>query len=269
MGESCSDHVSWSIRLERVAATRAFEQLVQLGRELVLQHFPPSRGYEATTVRHSGPLDGVGWRVTRGPFVAELGIQRFERAHTASDDRSMLELRLVASAGHRELDAPDPDALERRVVGWGMAGWGLGSVALGALFLGASGILAGWMQVLLYVPAVLAWRASVSGLVRRAARPPRALEGRSARALPAPQVQAQVEAGLERWQELLVVLRDQRARLERGGGLTPFRLAAPERAPTVRALAAGSSLIPKAEHASAASDRAGAPSRRTARRPGP
>lgn len=238
---------------------------MQLGRELVLQHFPPSRGYEATTVRHSGPLDGVGWRVTRGPFVAELGIQRFERAHTASDDRTMLELRLVASAGHRELDAPDPDALERRVVGWGMAGWGLGSVALGTLFLGASNILAGWTQVLLYVPAVLAWRASVSGLVRRAARPPRALEGRAAQALPAPQVRA----GLERWQELVVVLRDQRARLERCGGLTPFRLAAPEGAHTVRALAVGSSLIPNAEDASAASDRAGAPSRRTARRPGP
>ena len=42
-----SDHLSWSVSLDATAATRAFDELVELGRELVLEGFPPSHGYEA------------------------------------------------------------------------------------------------------------------------------------------------------------------------------------------------------------------------------
>ncbi|MCA9650103.1 MAG: hypothetical protein H6712_18380 [Myxococcales bacterium] len=268
MRDPGNDHLSWSLGLDGAAAARAFDELVELDRELIMHGFPPSRGYEAQVTRLHGPLEGVRWRVTRGPFAAELGLQRFVRAHAAKRP-GMVELRVVAWAGQRDVDAPDPDALERRVVAWAMAGWGLGSVALGGLLLGASGSLAAWAQVLLLVPAVAAWRACVTTLVRRAGRSPRALPGSPTRALPgAVELPPQVEDGLRRWRELLPLLRAQRDRLERAGGLAPFRELALEAEPAPpRALAVGASLTAYDAPASDASDRAAAPPRRTTHTP--
>lgn len=218
-----TDHLAWSIGLSPERAAHGFDGLVALGREQMQRNFPASRGYELQCTTLSGPIEGICWRVTRGPFVAQLGVQRFVRAHGASGTRSAVELRVIASAGSRDHASRDPEALERRVVAWALAGWGLGSVGLGALLLGASGVLSGWGQMLLLVPAVAAWRASVAGLIRRANRSPKALPGATTAALPSPQV----EHGLERWQDVLEQVRARRDELQSTRGLPPFRQAAP------------------------------------------
>ncbi|MEM7153500.1 MAG: hypothetical protein AAF799_11710 [Myxococcota bacterium] len=219
-----TDHLAWSIGLPPERAAQGFDGLVTLGREQIQRHFPASRGYELQCTKLGGPIDGICWQVTRGPFVAQLGIQRFARAHGATSTRSSVELRVIASAGSRDHNASDPEALERRVVTWALAGWGLGSVGLGALLLGASGVLSGWGQMLLLVPAVAAWRASMASLVRRANRSPRALPAAATSALPA---SPQVEHGLERWQDVLEEIRARRDELQSTRGLPPFRQAAP------------------------------------------
>jgi hypothetical protein len=221
VGGSAADQLSWSIRLDRdEPGTRAFDELVELVPELLAQHFPPSCGYEAYGTRLHGPIDGVRWTVTRGSFHGELGVQRYgrigrsSRSPAAPDAGPCATLRLVASAGLSE--ASDPELLERRVVGWATAGWGMGSVVLGVLLASLHGLGPLWAEALLLVSVVVAWRAGVAGLVRRALPPnpePRALTAAA----------APLADGLRRWRELLPTLRAQHELLQRVAGLPPFR----------------------------------------------
>lgn len=106
-------HLAWSTRLkDDGTATRAFDALAELCRELLVHHFPPSCGYEANDMSLSGPLEGVQWQITRGRFVADLGLQRFVRAH-AQDDPRVVELRLVASCPDRTPSASVDEGLAR------------------------------------------------------------------------------------------------------------------------------------------------------------
>lgn len=219
VGKPSADELSWSIRLGPAAhgddrGTRIFDELVELVPELLAQCFPPSCGYEAHGVRLSGPLDGVRWTITRGPFRAELGLQRYECS--MGPGARGTTVRLVAAAGLLEGDSTDVELLERRVVGWATAGWGLGSVALGVLLLSLHGLGPVWAEALLLVPAVAAWRASVSAMIRHALPPaPERL------ALPAESMP--VTDGLRRWRELLPTLRAQHDLLQAATAHAPFR----------------------------------------------
>lgn len=249
MGEPSADQLSWSIRLGPTAreddrGTWIFDELVELMPELLAQSFPPSCGYEAQGVRLSGPLDGVRWTVMRGPFRAELGLQRYDSS--AGPGARGTTVRLVASAGvsdgsSTDGGAMDMEQLERRVVGWATAGWGLGSVALGVLLLSLHGMGPVWAEALLLVPAVVAWRASVSAMIRRALPPaPEPL------ALPAESVP--LTDGLRRWRALLPALRAQHELLQAATAQAPFRspdhlgLTADPRSRVRQVLAAASSL---------------------------
>jgi hypothetical protein len=217
VGDLSADRVSWSIRLgptehEGDRGVRRFEALCERVPELLAQCFPPSCGYEVRGVRLSGPLHGVRYLVMRGPFRAELGLQRY-RAGTGPGT-STTTLRLVASAALGDPEPTEVERLERRVVGWAAAGWGLGSVALGVLMVSLHGLGPVWAEALLLIPAVAAWRASVSAMVRHALPPaPDWL------ALPAQSVA--VAEGLRRWRELLPTLRAQRDLLQAASA--PFR----------------------------------------------
>lgn len=253
VGDRATDRVSWSIRVGRDEhGRRAFGELTELVPELLAQCFPPSCGYEAHGTRLSGPIEGVRWTVTRGSFRGEVDVQRYDRAGVDRASSSAVALRLVASAGMREVSA-DTDALERRVVAWAVVGWGLGSVALGTLLLGLGGLVPVWGQVLVLVPAVAAWRASEVRLLRQAtgsiAELPASSDG-AARGLgacascPVPIV----SDGLRRWRELLPALQAQHDLLQTACSQAPFRnpghLEATSTAPRDRvrqALAAGSS----------------------------
>jgi hypothetical protein len=219
VGELSADQVSWAIRLGAVEhgddqGARVFDELVEQVPELLAQSFPPSCGYEAHGVRLGGPVDGVRWEVTRGPFRAELGLQRY-RCIAGPGPRATT-VRLVASAGLCEGDSTNTEQLERRVMGWAMAGWALGSVALGVLLLSFHGLGPVWAEALLLIPAVAAWRASVAVMLRRALPPaPERL------ALPAEGIPA--VDGLRRWRELLPTLRAQHDLLQAAMGQAPFR----------------------------------------------
>lgn len=193
---------------------RIFDELVELVPELMAQRFPPSCGYEAHGVRLGGPLDGVRWTVTRGPFRAELGLQRYACA-TGPGARGTT-VRMVASAGLLEGGSTDVEQLERRVVAWATAGWGLGCVALGVLLLSLHGLGPVWAEALLLVPAVAAWRASVSAMIRCALPPP-------PERLALPAEAAPVVDGLRRWRELLPTLQAQHELLQAATTQAPFR----------------------------------------------
>jgi hypothetical protein len=222
VGDLSADQVSWSIRLgpsehEDDRAVRTFEELAELVPDLLAQCFPPSCGYEAHGVRLSGPLEGVRWTVSRGPFRAEVGLQRY-RGRT-SPSESSITLRMVASATLYDVistNAEQLEQLERRVVGWATAGWGLGSVALGILLMSLHGLGPVWAEALLLVPAVAAWRASVSTMIRHALP-----SGPDRLALPADSVP--VADGLRRWRELLPTLQAQYDLLQAAMGQAPFR----------------------------------------------
>lgn len=218
MGDLSADQVSWSIRLgpsehEDDRALRTFEELAELVPELLAQCFPPSCGYETHGVRLSGPLEGVRWTAGRGPFRAEVGLQRY-RASTGPG-ASSTTLRMVASA-MVDCSTTDPEPLERRVVGWTTAGWGLGSLALGALLMGLHGMGPVWAEALLLVPAVAAWRASVSAMIRQALPP-------TAERVAFPVESLPIADGLRRWRELLPALRAQHDLLQAATGQAPFR----------------------------------------------
>ncbi len=216
VGDSVNDHISWSIRLSRDdAGDRQFAQLERLTHDLLAERFPEHSGYELEGTRLGGPMDGVRWTVTRGSFLARLDVQRFARARSGSDSRTH-DLRIIGNAGLGDSRASEPEHLERRVLGWAAASWGLGSIGLGALWLGSQGILSGWTQLLLLLPAAATWRAVVAVFVRRAEQT--ALPAASTRALSSPSL----DDGLARWRELLPVLHAQRERLEDPSGL-PFR----------------------------------------------
>jgi hypothetical protein len=219
VGDLSADQVSWSIRLgpselEDDRAVRTFEELAELVPDLLTQCFPPSCGYEAQGVRLSGPLEGVRWTVSRGPFRAEVGLQRY-RGRT-SPSASSTTLRMVASATLHDVISTDAEQLERRVVGWATAGWGLGSVALGILLMSLHGLGPVWAEALLLVPAVAAWRASVSAMIRHALP-----SGPDRLALPADSVP--IADGLRRWRELLPTLQAQNELLQAAMGQAPFR----------------------------------------------
>jgi len=219
VGEPSTDQASWSIRLGPGEhgddpAMRMFDELVEHVPELLACSFPPSCGYEAHGVRLGGPLDGVRWQVTRGPFRAEVGLQRYRCS--AGPGQRATTLRLVASAGLGEGDSTDAKQLERRVVGWAITGWGLGSVALVVLLSSLHGLGPVWVEALLLIPAVAAWRASVGAMIRRAL--PSAPEPL---ALPAETMP--VADGLSRWRELLPTLQAQYELLQAATGQAPFR----------------------------------------------
>ncbi|MCH9684308.1 MAG: hypothetical protein K0V04_22935 [Deltaproteobacteria bacterium] len=274
MEGSDRSRLSWSLAVGRDAAgQRAFDEVVDLVGDLLHQHYPPSCGYEAHTTRLGGPLDGMLWRITRGPFSAELGVQRFVRAGSRRDERPTMEIRLVASAGQRDPTAMNTEGREGRVVGWAVAGCGLGTVSLAAVMLGG-GALPAWGQLALLIPAVAAWRATMVGLVRRGTSPPRALPGSSAPALPSPRV----VRGLERWELMVPPLRAQYDLLLSRRGLPPFRAeghlettSATAHGRVRQVLAACSSSFtwarPALVAATEASDHAVAPPGRTTRRP--
>jgi hypothetical protein len=217
VGELSVDQLSWSIRLGSSKrgddqGSRIFEELVELLPELLTQCFPASCGYEAHGVRLDGPLDGVCWTVVRGPFRAELGLQRYGRRASGS----AVTLRLVATAGPCEADSTDAETLERRVMGRALAGWGLGGVALGVLLLSLHGLGSlSWAELLLLVPAVAVWRASAA-LVRRALPP-------APERLALVAAQAPVVDGLRRWRALLPALRAQHDLLQATMESAPFR----------------------------------------------
>ncbi len=201
------------------AGRRGFDDLVEVTRDLVHQHFPPCCGYEAYSTHLSGPVEGALWRITRGPFAVELGVQRFARAGEDRREHPTMEVRLVASAGPGEPGALPCESRERRVVGWAVAGWGLGAAVLGGLMLGGAGLVPGWGQALLLIPAIAGWRAAVVGLVRRAEPPPALSQAASPKAL----VSARVVGGLERWAQMVPALRAQRDLLQSRGAAPPFR----------------------------------------------
>lgn len=219
MGEPSADALSWSIRLGPAVhggdrGTRIFDELVERVPELLAQCFPPSCGYEAHGVRLSGPLDGVRWTIMRGSFRAEVGLQRYDSSMGPRTRETTV--RLVASAGSCDGGSTNMEQLEQRVVGWATAGWGLGSVALGVLLLSLHGLGPVWAEALLLVPAVAAWRASVSAMIRRALPP--APERPALPAEPMP-----LADGLRRWRELLPTLRAQHDLLEAATAQAPFR----------------------------------------------
>lgn len=230
MGDSVNDHWSCSIRLdEHESADRIFDEQIDFVRDLLTQWFPASCGYQTSGTRLGGPLDGVCWSTTRGPFMAELGVQRFVRARSG-DAPPAHELRFVANAGHGDACAVD-SGLERRVVGWAIVGWGLGSAGMGALWLGSQGLLTGWAQVMLLVPVVATWRATMTRLAQRAGhtaalpaeRAPIALTASPTAPPTALQVAPQVVEGLRRWRLLLPALAARREQLESVCGSPPFR----------------------------------------------
>lgn len=225
MGDSVTDQMSWSIRLGRgEQGRRVLQALVETVPELLAQHFPASCGYEAQGTRLGGPVEGVRWTITRGPFRGELDVQCYDCVGSEHGSPAARALRVVASAGLRDTSADDSEALERRVVGWAMVGWGLGSVALGTLLLGLGGVAPVWAELLALVPAVAAWRASVSCLVHRAGPPVPALPASRSRAMVLVREQTPAVAdGLRRWRELLPALRAQRDLLQAACGQAPFR----------------------------------------------
>jgi hypothetical protein len=151
--------VTWSVRHgEGCGHTdRVLDELTQLCQRIAAAHLPSSSGYETSWTRLSGALEGASITIMRGSFRGVISVQRFARPFFASVGHpAPMELRVVASACHEadEADGPPTQAMAR----WGVAGCAVGTMGIGSLGLELAGVLSAWGQILLLIPAFMAWR---------------------------------------------------------------------------------------------------------------
>ena len=211
-------HITWTVSQPRPDGSdsheRAFAELVTRCRDLVEQRFPDEEGYDVTQTSLSGPVEGERIGVSRGGFRASISVQRFERRQFERRDGHPLEVRLVAYRSDARPQARGPDHTLAR---WGLAAVALGTVGLGALALGSAGLISPWLQAMLLIPALVAWRTCATIGIARSMRRQALSEGR-------PQLVArEVEEARRRWRELMPVLAAQRELIGERLGLPPFR----------------------------------------------
>ncbi len=198
---------------------RAFDELVELCRETLATRFPDAAGYDTRLVRISGPqeLHGLRFEVSRGRFKGHVSAQRYVRAHGRGAGRGgdPVEIRLVA---HTSI-APRPGGLQAQpaMSAWGVAGCALGTVGLGTLGLGVAGLISTWMQALLLIPALVAWRTCTAVSLARSMTPPPALTGQ---VRPGDPLTADATA---RWNRAMLPLAAHREALDQMEGHAPFR----------------------------------------------
>lgn len=212
-------HISWTVSQRRPAGSdsheRAFGDLVTRCRDLVAHQYPEEQGYDVGQTALSGPVDGERISVSRGAFRASISLQRFERRQVGSREGRPLEVRLVAYRSDDEARARPPDHTLAR---WGLAAVALGTVGLGALALGSAGLISPWLQAMLLIPALVAWRTCATIGIARSMR-------RQARLSSAPPqlVAPEVQEDRRRWSELLPALGAERELIGERLGLPPFR----------------------------------------------
>lgn len=210
--------LSWCVRHDRTTALgdELVDELVEVCRDACATEFPSTDGY-VTSVRHlSGALEGASITIARGGFWALISVQRYDRTQEAS----AAEIRMVASCRH----APTGEIAtrERASSPWGLAGFALGTVGVGAAGLELSGLLSAWGQVLLLIPAFMAWRMCmalrIAGSLRQQARLRIGEDPAVARTRRRTRRQEE-----KRWQRLCEVLTAQRDAVAERFTLRPFR----------------------------------------------
>jgi hypothetical protein len=158
--------LSWCVRHDRPTALDAelVDELVQTCKETCAVEFSTTDGYVTSIRRLSGALEGASLAITRGrtssvssreDFSALISIQRYVRDHGAST----AEIRVVAWCRHQttELACVRADT-QQTWSRWGVASCALGTMGVGVAGLGVFGLFATWGQVLLLLPALMAWR---------------------------------------------------------------------------------------------------------------
>lgn len=212
--------MSWSVTMRERDPARlehAFEELLEICRASLAARFPPAAGYDTRQVRICGPVEGLRFEVTRGRFRGYVSAQRYTRVHrsSASHRGDPVGIRLVA---HTQM-APRPGGIQApsTMSGWGVAGCALGTVSLGTLGLGVAGLISTWMQALLLIPALVAWRTCTAISLARTMTPAPALRGQ---VRPGDPLAADAVA---RWNRAMVPLAAHRDVLDQTQGQAPFR----------------------------------------------
>ena len=129
-------------------------------RDACLEEFGEGCGYTTTQRKISGPIEGMTVSVNRGRFQAQVSVQRFTRPQPGSLRHAPTEIRVVTSAQHTppEEDGPSERALAR----WGIAGCAVGTMGVGSAGLELAGLLSAWGEVMLLIPALMAWRMCIA-----------------------------------------------------------------------------------------------------------
>ena len=197
--------------------SQAFDELVDVCRQTLAVRFPEAAGYDTRQIRICGPVEGLRFEVCRGRFRGCVSAQRYVRAHGRGAGRGgdPVEIRLVA---HTSI-APRPGSIRAQpgMSGWGVAGCALGTVSLGTLGLGVAGLISSWMQALLLIPALVAWRTCTAISLSRTMTPAPALTGQ---VRPGDPLAADATA---RWNRAMANLAAHREVLDQQQGHAPFR----------------------------------------------
>jgi hypothetical protein len=216
--------LSWSVRHDRANELdqELLEELIGVCRDACAREFSSTDGYVTAVRRLSGALDGANITIARGrsgrggdEFSALISIQRYARTQEAST----AEVRVVASCRHPRADgahAESTAALSR----WGMTGCALGTMGAGAAGLELSGVLATWGQVLLLLPALMAWRIYMALRIStslRNQRRARLVKGND------PARDGARASDLHRWQRVTDLLLAQRETMGQRATMRPFR----------------------------------------------
>lgn len=211
------DRLSWSVRHDRIDALddALLEDLVDACRDACASRFPATDGYVTSVRRLSGAMDGASINILRGRFRALVSVQRFLRTEAGPE----AEVRVVACCGH---EAPADLAIVRDGSGarWVIAGCAIGTMGVGAAGLELSGLLGAWGQMLLLIPALIAWKicAALQLLGKPRHSPPLQEDPAVRRA------RARTYADdRRRWHELAEVLATHREAVTERFRLRPFR----------------------------------------------
>lgn len=220
---------SWSLRHDEGPShgvDRVFEALMKRCRDAVADEFGDGCGYTTTQRKISGPVEGLTINVTRGRFAAQVSVQRFVRPGPGLARPTCPEIRVVTSARHTppEEDGQNSKALAR----WGIAGCAAGTMGLGSAGLELAGLLSAWGEIMLLIPALMAWRMCIALRIVTDFRRQAALDAQRE------QLQARREAianahtkDLERWSAVERTIEAQRDAVAEQLHLRPFRSQGP------------------------------------------
>ena len=211
-----TESLSWSVCSSndprgRVEHDPLLAELVGYACDLTSHHFPASAGYVVQERRTSGALQGATFTVSRGAFRALLSVQRFAAHH----DPNAHEYRVVASA------RPDTASLARvehheNLRRWTLMGSVAGALGLISVGLGLASVFALWMELLVLIPVLFAWRLS-------SRTSPFGSDDTDDHEQRQRAHQRVLADGLGRWQQVLGALAVQRDRWSEGPRMRPFR----------------------------------------------
>jgi hypothetical protein len=221
--------LSWCVRHDRPTALDRglVDELVQTCKETCAVEFSTTDSYVTSIRRLSGALEGASITITRAAssassyedFSALISVQRYVRDHGAST----AEIRVVASCRHQtsELACVRADTTQTWSR-WGVASCALGTMGAGIAGLGLFGLLATWGQVLLLLPALMAWRMCMAVRIATSLRQQAQHRLHEDPAMTGERRRARCEDH-ERWHRVAEVLLAQRDAMGERSTMRPFR----------------------------------------------